>query len=157
MTLHTSEAAASSPETVEITLDEAKTFLADAVKKKGAEHVYKLVENPDSGGETCAYFDPKTKAPSCIVGHVLDRKGITHDTLFARERNLYTDVEGLIDAEIIRVDNETHALLSIAQAKQDDHQPWGKAVEAALKEYEERAEEYEAEGVDDDPSDDYWY
>lgn len=157
--LHTPEAETSKPkpEPVEITLDEAKQFLAEAVKAKGKRHIYDLVNNPDTGTQSCAYFDPATKAPSCIVGHVLDRKGITHDTLDGRARNLYADVAGLIDAEIIKVDNETHALLSIAQEKQDDRTPWGKAVEAALKGYEERAEEYETEGRDDDTSEDYWF
>lgn len=145
--LHTEEAEKVS-EPVEITLDESKQYLGEAVKEKGAEYVYKNVTR-GRGSETCAYFDPKTKKPSCLVGHVLVRKGVTFERLHARERNLYTDVQGLIDADIIKVDNETQALLDLAQRAQDQGQTWGSALETALAEYEERATYYGTEGYDE--------
>ncbi|MFF1701223.1 hypothetical protein [Streptomyces sp. NPDC058252] len=150
MVLHTSEAEkVSKPEPVEITLDESKKYLGEAVNAKGADYVYKNVTNPDSGLETCAYFDPKTKKPSCIVGHVLASKGVTFDRLDGRDRNLYTNVQGLIDAEIIEVDNETQALLALAQNAQDLGETWGDALEKALNEYEQRAKDYDTEGYDE--------
>jgi hypothetical protein len=145
--LHTEEV--SEPEPVEITLDESKQYLGEAVKEKGAEYVYKNVTHPDNGSETCVYFDPKTKKPSCLVGHVLVRKGVTFERLDGRDRNLYTDVQGLIDADIIKVDNETQALLSLAQGAQDQGATWGDALETALDEYKERAKYYDTEGYDE--------
>ncbi|MDX3260797.1 hypothetical protein PV336_16370 [Streptomyces sp. MI02-2A] len=144
--LNTSGAESSKP--IEITLDEAKTLLADAVKEKGADYVYQNVDSPH-GNPTCAYFDPTTGAPSCIVGHVIAAKGATRERLDNREQNLYTDVQGLVHAEIIKVDNETHALLTIAQEKQDRDVSWGEAVKGALEGYEERAREYEGDVSED--------
>jgi hypothetical protein len=154
VTLHTPEDKPSTPAPIEVTLDEAKQYLADAVQKKGPKYVYQNVKGTN-GHDTCAYFDPETRAPSCIVGHVLASKGLTMDRLHGRERNLYTDVQGLIDGEILEVDNETQALLTIAQEKQDEGVPWGESVKDALSGYEDRAQEYEQ--GEDDPSEDYWY
>ncbi len=153
--LHTSEAEKSSkPEPVEISLDEAKQYLAEAVAEKGEAYIYQEVKKPDSWETTCAYFDPDTKAPSCIVGHVLDRKGVPFERMAGGDKNLFTDVQGLVDGRILKVDNETYALLTLAQEFQDGGISWGQAVKKALENYEERAEEYDAEEYDDA---DNWY
>jgi hypothetical protein len=151
MTLNTP----ASHEAVEITLDEAKALLARAVEERGADHVYKMLTIDDAA--LCAYFDPATKAPSCIVGQVLAYKGVTYDDMFAQDKNVYASAGTLIDTKFVKADNETRALLEIVQSEQDAGMTWGRAVEEALATYEEAAERYEEDGRDNDPSEDYWF
>lgn len=143
MTLHTSATQA-----IEITLDEAKDLLARAVEEKGSTYVYEQVVN-DLGDSQCLYFNPATRAPSCIVGHVLAYKGVTYDDMFANDVNTFASVATLADTEFIKVDNKTQALLSIAQGEQDQGQTWGNAVQEALETYEETASHYRTDGYDD--------
>jgi hypothetical protein len=149
--LHTQEAMTSAP--VEITLDEAKELLARAVKEKGDNFVYQPIRT--SGHPQCAYFTPEDGAPSCLVGHVLAYKGLTHEDLDATNSGV-TEVQDLVEEGHIRVDNETLALLTVAQVEQDQGQTWGRAVEEALATYEESAGAYESVGYDD-PAEDYWF
>jgi hypothetical protein len=150
MTLNTS-----APAAVEITLDEAKTLLARAVEERGADYTYQMLTIGDSA--LCAYFDPETKAPSCIVGQVLAYKGVTFEAMVAQDKNVYASAGTLIDTKFVKADNETRALLEIVQSEQDAGMPWGRAVEEALETYEEAAERYEEDGRDNDPSEDYWF
>jgi hypothetical protein len=153
--LHTQEAKTSKPKptAVEITLDEAKELLARAVKEKGADFVYKPLTS--MGRSQCAYFDPEDRCPSCMVGYVLSYKGVTYEALDATG-SVVTEVQDLVEEGHLRVDNETLALLTVAQVEQDQGQTWGRALEEALATYEESAEAYETEGRDD-PSEDYWF
>jgi hypothetical protein len=143
------------PAAVEITLDEAKTLLARAVEERGADYTYTMLTI--GGSALCAYFDPETKAPSCIVGQVLSYKGITFDAMSAQDKNVYASAGTLVDTKFIKADNETRALLEIVQSEQDAGMPWGRAVEEALETYEEAAERYEEDGRADDPSEAYWF
>ncbi|RZU36030.1 hypothetical protein EV284_3513 [Streptomyces sp. BK022] len=142
------------PAAVEITLDEAKSLLARAVEERGAGYTYQMLTIDEQS--LCAYFDPKTKAPSCIVGQVLAYKGVTYDDLAGQEVNTYANIEALNDQGVVKVDNDTQALLEIAQSEQDAGMPWGRAVEEALATYEGRAQAYEEDGYDD-PSLAYWF
>jgi hypothetical protein len=155
MTLNTS-----APEAVEITLDEAKTLLARAVEERGADYQYKMLTielEPGRRESLCAYFDPETKAPSCIVGQVLAYKGVTFDDMAAKDKNVYASAGTLIDTKFIKADNETRALLETVQSEQDAGMPWGRAVEEALETYEDAAERYEEDGRANDPSEDYGF
>jgi hypothetical protein len=159
MTLHTSEAAASQPAPVEITLDEAKTLLARAVTEKGKDHKYKMLTVKTLTGlreEACAYFDPADGRPSCMVGYVLSYKGVTHESLAIAGLNHHANVETLAEMGFIKVDLETQALLEAVQSEQDAGMTWGDALEEALKTYEDVAAAYENDGRDNDPSEDYW-
>jgi hypothetical protein len=150
MTLNTPEAQTS--ESVEISLDEAKGLLSRAVEEKGDLYTYEQVDNQ------CLYFNPETKAPSCLVGHVLAYKGITFDGLDASEANNSTDVHDLVEAGVIRTNLETEYLLSLAQDQQDSGATWGRALKTALEDYEERTKEAIEESEDhDDPSEDYYF
>jgi hypothetical protein len=156
MTLNTS----ASREAVEITLDEAKTLLARAVEERGADYTYKMLTielEPGRQESLCAYFDPETKAPSCIVGQVLAYKGVSFDDMIAKDINVYASAGTLVDTEFIKADNETRALLETVQSEQDAGMPWGRAVEEALETYEDAAEGYEEDGRANDPSEDYWF
>jgi hypothetical protein len=150
--LNTQEVDTSGP--IEITLEEAEALLSRAVEERGADYVYRI---PVIDGEsTCSYFDQATQAPSCIVGHVLAYKGLTFMDLSGEGLNTYANVEALSDLEVIKVDNETLALLHIAQSEQDAGMPWGRVVEEALKTYEDTAKGYETEGYDE-PSLHYFF
>lgn len=153
MTLNT-PGAKTSP-MAEITLDEAKTLLARAVEERGADYTYKMLTI--DGSALCAYFDPETKAPSCIVGQVLAYKGITFDDMVTQNKNVYASAGTLIDTKFIKADNETRALLEAVQSEQDAGMPWGRSVEEALETYEDAAERYEEDGRANDPSEDYWF
>jgi hypothetical protein len=155
MTLNTP----ASREAVEITLDEAKTLLARAVEERGADYTYKMLTvelEPGRQESLCAYFDPQTKVPSCIVGQVLSYKGVTFDDMAAKDKNVYASAGTLIDTAFIKADSETRALLETVQSEQDSGMPWGQAVEEALSTYEEVAQGYEEAGYDD-PSEAYWF
>jgi hypothetical protein len=150
MTLNTPEAQTSG--SVEITLDEAKRLLSRAVEEKGDLYTYEQVHNQ------CLYFNPETKAPSCLVGHVLAYKGITIDALNASEANNSTDVHDLVEAGVIRTDLETEHLLSTAQDQQDSGATWGRALKTALGGYEDAARLAVEESEDYEyPSEDYWF
>jgi hypothetical protein len=153
--LHTPEAKTSKPKptAVEITLDEAKELLARAVKEKGENYVYEPLTN--MGRSQCAYFNPEDGCPSCMVGYVLSYKGVTYEALDATG-SVVTEVQDLVEEGHLKVDNETLALLTVAQVEQDQGQTWSRALEEALETYEESAEAYESDGRDD-PSEDYWF
>jgi hypothetical protein len=151
--LQTPEVKTSKPDAVEITLDEAKELLARAVKEKGEDYVYAPLT--DMGRSQCAYFNPADKCPSCMVGYVLSYKGVTYDVL-ETTNSVVTEVQDLVEEGHLKVDNETLALLTIAQVEQDQGQTWGRALEEALETYEESAKAYETDGLDD-PSEDYWF
>jgi hypothetical protein len=153
VTLHTSAPEAAKPVQVELSLDEAKELLARAVQERGEDYTYKMLTIDDSA--LCAYFDPATKAPSCIVGQVLAYKGVTFDDMSSQDKNVYASAGTLIDTKFVKADNETRALLEIVQSEQDAGMPWGRAVEEALETYEEAAERYEEEGRANDSSEDY--
>uniref|UniRef100_A0AAU3I734 Uncharacterized protein n=1 Tax=Streptomyces sp. NBC_01393 TaxID=2903851 RepID=A0AAU3I734_9ACTN len=152
MTLNTPEAETSQHVPVEITLSEAKELLARAVEEKGAGYVYKMpIVEARTGARDhlCAYFDPATKAPSCLVGHVLAHKGFTYDRMEALDVNTYASAATLVDTEVIKVDNQTRALLEIVQCEQDQGQTWGASLGEALALYEESASRYATDGYDD--------
>ncbi|MER5754394.1 hypothetical protein [Streptomyces sp. NPDC002088] len=146
--LHTSEAPASAP--IALSLEETKELLARAVEEKGRDYVYKQVQVDSDGSTLCAYFDPATKCPSCMVGHVLAYKGLTFDRLVNEDgdRNTFASVEALSDLGVISIDNPTLALLTVVQTEQDGGMTWGDAVDEALETYEGRSESYETEGYD---------
>jgi hypothetical protein len=157
--LHTPEAKTSKPKptAVEITLDEAKELLGRAVKEKGEDYVYEPLREGGRphGRPQCAYFNPEDGCPSCMVGYVLSYKGVTYESLDATG-SVVTEVQDLVEEGHLQVDNETLALLTVAQVEQDQGQTWGRALEEALATYAESAEAYESDGRDD-LSEDYWF
>jgi hypothetical protein len=153
MSLNTSAPEAAKTAQVSLSLDETKDLLSRAVKERGADYTYKMLTI--DGSALCAYFDPETKAPSCIVGQVLAYKGVTFEDLWAADKNVYASAGTLVDTEVIKADSETRALLEIVQSEQDAGMPWGRAVEEALATYSDAAQAYEEDGYDD-PSLDYW-
>jgi predicted secreted protein len=66
----------------------------------------------------------------------------------ALDANTYTSAGTLADTAVIKVDNETRALLEIVQSEQDQGMTWGLALDEALALYEESAQRYDTDGYD---------
>lgn len=112
---------------IEITRDEARALLAEVVAEKGGDYVYPRANMSDSDGNSalCVYFEPDG-SPSCIVGHLLARKGITLSTL--GDDSNQVGVSSLVDDGILACDKITADALYEAQASQDGGDTWGEAL-----------------------------
>jgi hypothetical protein len=117
---------------ITLTYEQAVADL-QAVVEGREDFVYtplQLAVHVDTPFPICAYFDPETAAPSCGIGHVLARHGLTYDDL--GYLNIETNVENLVDEEVLSADERTVELLSAFQSFQDVGTPWGKALAGAL-------------------------
>jgi hypothetical protein len=152
--LHTPAPSAS----LTLTFDQAKALLERAVEEKGKDFRYTQPKD-EWGNAVCVYFDPDTKAPSCLVGHVLQYAGVTAYELESSLANFSTDVDDLYRHDILKADGETLMLLTIAQSEQDMGQTWGDSVDEALSSYADRLIDLQEDlaGMKDDPFDDYDY
>jgi hypothetical protein len=113
--------------------DEAVSILRELVAERGESFVYLFVPDED-GMNDCVYFEGIT--PSCGVGVVLGKKGITPLDLERGDNNrawrmLYPM---LSDRGILEMDQKTSTLLRIFQSEQDGQRPYGEALETALSE-----------------------
>lgn len=125
---------------IELTYDQAVAELQKAVELKGADHVVQ-----------CSIFDNGLpngkKVPMCIVGQVIYQ--LVGDEVFQNVKAGY--VTGPLESVGITADGRATILLTEVQAYQDgavqptnyegsdwemygESQPWGDAVEYALKE-----------------------
>jgi hypothetical protein len=106
-----------------------------------------VYSNPYNEG-ACQYFhvDPdavrfaddvkeEDLQPGCLVGQVLVRLGVPKLAIYP-----YNDV-GIDSIVGLDIDNDALEVLSAAQEVQDDFQPWGAALDAALAKVEEFKEE----------------
>jgi hypothetical protein len=119
--------------TITLDLEEAKQLVDRAIAEKGADYVYEQVSAPGYMLDTCAYFNPQTGEPSCIVGHVLAYKGLTLAQAVAGEWNTGVTARGLKqNYGVLDADAATLIFLNGAQESQDDGETWGKAREHAL-------------------------
>lgn len=110
---------------IEITKDEARTLLAEVVAEKGRDYVYPRANS----GDGCVYFE-SDGSPSCIVGHVLAKKGATLAQLEDLALNGHA-VETLFHEGIVLADHATRGALTRAQDIQDGGSTWGTALNAA--------------------------
>jgi hypothetical protein len=128
-----------------IRFDEQKvvTDLRAVVATKGPDYVYPRGGKHGGMGEDCVYFEPNGE-PSCIIGHVLARHGVTledlrHDT---EDLNEGSSVAQLIMDGLLRLDGpyerDLRDFLQDVQAFQDRGVPWGPALDFALSRYEKR-------------------
>lgn len=110
----------------------ALALLKKQVKKNGEDFIYSKV-NDGYGNPGCVYFDPRTKSPSCIVGHVLADLGVTFDELDSYDLNSDTDVASLVVEEFLAISPATMKVLAAAQVAQDTGRTWGDALKEAEK------------------------
>lgn len=83
---------------------------------------------------TCAYF-AETGVPSCIVGHVIAKHGVTRSDLSLPKTDLNwgSGPERLAKYGVIEADTRTLSLLGHAQQHQDDGHTWQWSVDIALE------------------------
>lgn len=110
-----------------ITRQEALDTLREVVAEYGEDYVYDRRVNTGNGplgGESCFYV--RDNKPSCLVGHVLNRRGVAINTLKEREGS---------GPDIFAPRFLTHEaadVLTAAQEKQDGGRTWGSALQAAV-------------------------
>lgn len=125
----------------EITARRALELLIDVVDAYGPQTVYERIEvEADdllTGPETlfqCRY--EHNGAPSCLVGHVLHRAGMSVAEL------ALLDAVGIGASNLtkwgptLHISGNAAALLGVAQRAQDNDVPWGQAVDQARATYE---------------------
>ena len=125
-----------------MTYEEVLAILNDAVAERGADWVYPDQNECDdcSYGEQCdwhcaegcRYFN-YDKQPCCIVGYVIDKVVDTSqlDTIILEGERAWAVLDKLEMWQELTLDERTKELLQVAQERQDNHIPWGKAVAIA--------------------------
>jgi len=102
---------------------------------KGREdYVYVNPFGKKAGGEdglNCYYFDPNNGQPSCIVGHVFAKHGVTFEDVGVMNDNCIMDA---IYVAGIDLDYQTRYFLEAIQERQDSGVPWGESVSRTMKE-----------------------
>lgn len=123
---------------LDLTYDNVKRLMRDAVLERGKDYTYPA-EEMLSSGKGCAYAvyeNGLPRGPSCIVGNVLVRAGLPVSALPQFEnRGAYMVVTELADRGRAEVDH--HAAidaLDTAQMRQDHGETWGEAFAAAFGE-----------------------
>lgn len=115
---------------IELTYDETVKILREVVAEKGEDYVYPGAAKNDIPGARCKYFE-NDGTPSCIVGHVLARYGLTLEEL-TDVHNAWTTPAKLLDLGLISTTPRVIELLAVAQGKQDFGSPWRVALDNAL-------------------------
>jgi hypothetical protein len=73
--------------------------------------------------------------PSCIVGHVLARHGVTPEEVIEAGLNQHA-VRSLVGSGLLDIDERTTRLLAEAQEYQDGGSTWGVALDYAIADTE---------------------
>lgn len=119
------------------TLDQAIEKAKAVVKERGEAFIYRAAEAPCHKPQSCYYFEPVSLAPSCLIGQMLANDGVTPEMLLdAAGEDSMSNLEGvidLIDEGVIKAEGEALSFLDVLQCKQDSRNPYGKALQAALK------------------------
>lgn len=126
-----------------VTFEEVTKLLEQAVAEKGADYRYQKTSTDDSDGVAlCFNFDPKTKQPSCIVGHVYSYIGITAQDLDLRDADgngvdfmtaNHQEVREFLELSHVTFDQKADNLLYEVQVWQDSGLTWGEAYVQALE------------------------
>jgi hypothetical protein len=114
---------------VTYTYEDVLAELREIIKGR-EDYVY---EAPENG--TCVYFDFDDGEPSCLVGHWLFMHGITNSYFRKNSIALSSTVKELFRLSPhlmpMEVDERAYRLLLVAQQQQDQHRPWGYALDYA--------------------------
>lgn len=123
--------------TIKIGYEQARDLLELAVAERGTDYIYQKPQvssdDCDDLFSTCAYFTQGGQ-PSCMVGDMLSRLGVTKETLDEAEgeNNNLVGVVALWYTGLIECDWPTLVLLWKAQQYQDEEEPWGISLKSAL-------------------------
>lgn len=108
-----------------LTYDRAVELAREVVADFGEDYVYPESEKrreTDGSLPSCVYVHEG--CPSCLVGHILHRHGVSLEDLSQHEfRGAWTVSTKLADAEF-----GARFFLDVAQGRQDKGMPWGEAV-----------------------------
>ncbi len=116
-----------------VSYQEVLNIAQNVVLEFGADYVYPRSDGSARSDEGCVYFEDGE--PSCIVGHVLDRLGVTEDSFQDQTSNEF-DVYQMVRTEPnlpIEFSPDALRFLREAQMMQDEGSPWGVAVSHAAK------------------------
>jgi hypothetical protein len=108
-------------------IEETKALMSEIVAEMGEDHVNIPVDG------TCMYFDFYTKEPSCGLGHLFARKGMTSDMLTRYEN---TSAIGSLCShrdDLMEMSESALDFLRTFQSAQDNGVPWGQALDYALQ------------------------
>jgi hypothetical protein len=115
----------------EITMKQVMNVMCQVVGEFGVDHVYTKIN------DTCLNWDKEKDCPSCLVGHVLHRVGISREFLIEHSTDGVASVLFYFKWDIgIRVEEGVSSILGVAQNEQDAGNTWGYALGRALKEYD---------------------
>lgn len=108
-----------------LTYEQTLALLREVIAEKGEDFVYEPFVDED-GFSMCRYVD--RGQPSCLVGHVLYRAGISLTELVGVEDTTPTSGGPWEEWGTARAID----LLSAVQEKQDGHVAWGEALARAI-------------------------
>lgn len=122
----------------------ALELLIDVVEQYGEGTVYEkfVKDSLPMNGSACYY--ERDGAPSCLVGHVLHRAGVSVEML--ANIDIYGTPAGRLATVVPGLNWEAAGVLGRAQRAQDQGQPWGVALEAARAYYENEGGAADAAG-----------
>lgn len=114
----------------ELTFERAVELAEEIIREFGADYVYPVEhkrEDPDTGRMTCVYVHEEK--PSCFVGQILFRFGVSTDGLARYE----FDGASLVANRFVSIDYPTSEFLDELQSSQDSGKTWSASLEDALK------------------------
>lgn len=121
--------------TIELTPERALELLREVVAEYGEDHVYAdpTGVQADAGSSAfCKYVDEDNERPSCLVGHVLFRAGVTISQLLDMD-NSEDPAIGDVETDAFTMSPAARAVLRAAQRAQDCGSTWGAALAAAQR------------------------
>jgi len=121
---------------VHITLEIARKYAAEAIEERGGDYVYVNEEKARLGhkydGPNCLYVHRDADdnlTPGCIVGIVLNKAGVSLETLASNNENTISEAASRGQWDVT-YDNDALMFLSGAQWCQDMGETWSTAVES---------------------------
>lgn len=115
------------------THDEVVEAIEAAVQAAGPDFTYRSLPGPDDTAKCWYVYGGQ---PSCLVGQVLHRLGVSVEMLSTLEdRSVRAAVRVLADHGVLTLSSETIIALRVAQAKQDGGSSWGEALRAFHHQY----------------------
>lgn len=110
-----------------LTLPEAIRIAKEVVAEKGSDYVYMTPDGVQAGvnGPGCVNWNHKTNAPSCLIGHILHRHGISGMTLLDKNKAAVRSFGQYLE-------NDAAEFLNILQERQDNGGTWGDALDDGI-------------------------
>lgn len=115
----------------EITMKQVLDAMCQVVGEFGVDYVYTKIN------DSCLNWDEDRDCPSCLVGHVLHRVGISREFLIEHNpKGAGSVLYYFWDDSGVSAEESVPHILGVAQHVQDRGGTWGEALRRALAEYE---------------------